>query len=169
MLKRIQQYQSLICAEQIIHFCKYFAKLGKYREEGVNIFSMVTWEVMVFGFQFDVVNFLFFPFLHSRSCLGVAWVFILFCFLNRWFALHKGQFTQVDTCPFFSMAYCVVVKLAEKKEGTSIRITFLFEKKTLIIYGSRWFLTSIARYNCMVCQVFNIIIYSQSIFFIWEK
>ena len=97
--------------------------------KGVNIFSMVTWQGMVFGFQFDVVNFLFFLFLHSRSCLGVAWFFILFCFFNRWFALHKGQFTQVDTSPFFSMAYCVVVKLAEKKGRTSIRITFLFEKK----------------------------------------
>lgn len=27
------------------------------------------------------------------------------------------------------MAYCVVVKLAEMKGGTSIRIKFLFEKK----------------------------------------
>lgn len=59
---------------------------------------------------------------------GLVFHFVLF-FLNRWFALHKGQFTQVDTSPFFSMAYCVVVKLAEMKRGTSIRITFLFEKK----------------------------------------
>lgn len=50
---------------------------------GVNIFSMVTWQVMVFGFQFDVLHFLFFLFLHSRSCLGVAWVFILFCFFKQ--------------------------------------------------------------------------------------
>lgn len=82
------------------------------------------------GFQFDEVNFFFFLFLCSRSCLGVACFFILFCFfLNRWFALHKGQFTQVDTSPLFSMAYCVVVKLAEKERGTSIRIAYLFEKK----------------------------------------
>lgn len=74
------------------------------------------------------INFLFFLFNHSRSCLGVASFFILFCFLNRWFALHKRQFTQVDTSPFFSVAYCVVVKLAQKKGGTSIRITFIFEK-----------------------------------------